>query len=438
MEFRAAPKLKRAYWFDIVRLVLFLITLYIVVNHEKLTEQTFVINASDDFNRFVLDDAVNNGGNSFAEWLDFNTKKWRCELGDGYMYYYCQEVIQLDERAESGYGMDLRAYSEVEIFYEYKGPVTDSLRFSLLNFNDEYSKPYTPLSNKINEFEFRPLEYGRSITIPFEKFTVPNWWILEQKVPTYLSDAEFSNVTTLQIQTGSKDTLGVKEIQIQRVVFRGQSISAETLYQGVLVFWIGFFGITGTIRFFNIARELRTERTARSALNQEYNSLAKMAHELETKAYTDPLTGVLNRAGFEKVLNAKIQSTEFASFGMLVVDLDHFKSINDKHGHNIGDEVLTKVGSLLRESRRQDDIVARWGGEEFVMLVPASDLNKVRALAEKIRKAIAQDEWPNSINVTASIGISLTHQNEDIDAAFNRADVELYKAKRNGRNMVCG
>jgi len=159
-------------------------------------------------------------------------------------------------------------------------------------------------------------------------------------------------------------------------------------------------------------------------------------------AATDPLTGLPNRRFFDSF--AKLDMDRFLRFGepssLLMIDLDHFKTINDSFGHAAGDEVLRRVASLGKQVFRGSDLFARWGGEEFVCLLPGTDEWGAIQSAEKLRSAIDQLSVVSGerlISVTASIGVSSMKQTDSaVESVLLRADKALYRAKNSGRNSV--
>ena len=125
---------------------------------------------------------------------------------------------------------------------------------------------------------------------------------------------------------------------------------------------------------------------------------------------------------------------------MLILDLDHFKQVNDTHGHDVGDEVLRTVSNCLKDFTRFHDVVARLGGEEFAVVAPNMDENMLLKLAERIRKAVASlvvQSGNIRLRVTTSVGLAVWDGKESADEFFRRADRMLYEAKRLGRNRVC-
>jgi diguanylate cyclase (GGDEF)-like protein len=188
-------------------------------------------------------------------------------------------------------------------------------------------------------------------------------------------------------------------------------------------------------------RELEALNTSLEQQVRERTEALSIANrELERLATVDSLTGLNNRRRFDTRLKEAFQllRRNERGFGLLLIDIDHFKSINDQHGHQTGDEVLRRLGQLLTQSTRVTDFVARYGGEEFVVLLPdALDANEGQAVAEKIRAAVAAAPFPAVGQVTASVGLSLARREDaDAEAVVARADQALYEAKAQGRNRV--
>ncbi|EGI75611.1 GGDEF domain-containing protein, partial [Hylemonella gracilis] len=175
-------------------------------------------------------------------------------------------------------------------------------------------------------------------------------------------------------------------------------------------------------------------------VHERTEALSIANQELERLATVDGLTGVHNRRRFDARIKEAFQllGRSERGFGLLLLDIDHFKSINDRHGHQAGDEVLRRLGQLLTQSTRVTDFVARYGGEEFVVLLPeCMDPNEGWAVAEKIRAAVAATPFPAVGQVTVSVGLSLAHRDDaSAEAVISRADQALYEAKAQGRNRV--
>lgn len=167
---------------------------------------------------------------------------------------------------------------------------------------------------------------------------------------------------------------------------------------------------------------------------------AMRERRLTNEVNTDPLTGLLNRRGFQRgfdIAQEEIVSENGAA--ILLVDLDHFKKLNDTHGHDIGDLVLQSVGAILRKAVRQSDLLGRLGGEEFVVYLPNASMADARNIAERIRIGIETSTIASKgkpLPVSASVGGSWSSTAMDLTTGLKLADMELYKAKQAGRNQV--
>ncbi len=164
--------------------------------------------------------------------------------------------------------------------------------------------------------------------------------------------------------------------------------------------------------------------------------------ELEKKLYhasiTDYLTGLYNRRFMDEVLQQEMAvSKRYGSyFCILLIDLDNFKIVNDVYGHEVGDKVLIAVAKALKENVRASDVVARWGGEEFLILLRRINLEGALKVAEKIRTLICNLKVPPVESVTVSIGVSCYEGREDVYNVIRKADLALYQAKAQGKNCV--
>jgi diguanylate cyclase (GGDEF)-like protein len=167
----------------------------------------------------------------------------------------------------------------------------------------------------------------------------------------------------------------------------------------------------------------------------------RLTNRLRALAHTDELTGTLSRRALRErapELMARQQSSG-RLVAALMIDIDHFKGVNDRHGHPAGDAVLKRTAQLVAMNLRSDSVVTRYGGEEFAVLLPVAGLDEARVAAERLRKAIESDvvEFGGArIGVTISVGLALVAPDELLDAALTRADKALHRAKNGGRNRV--
>jgi diguanylate cyclase (GGDEF)-like protein len=180
---------------------------------------------------------------------------------------------------------------------------------------------------------------------------------------------------------------------------------------------------------------------AQEALIESNKSLeakvAQRTEELERIAYRDSLTNLMNRREINRILDIEISRAQRQKhpLSVLMLDLDHFKAINDTHGHQVGDSVLKSTADSLMECSRKTDFIGRIGGEEFVMLLPNTDYATALKLAERYRKNI-ENTPSNSIHFTCSIGVAELELGEQLEKLMQRVDEAMYLAKNSGRNNV--
>jgi diguanylate cyclase (GGDEF)-like protein len=169
--------------------------------------------------------------------------------------------------------------------------------------------------------------------------------------------------------------------------------------------------------------------------------LALTVHRLDLSkmAQTDALTGLLNRRAFEEILRRELLRCERSGglMGLMLIDLDYFKQVNDSLGHFAGDDALRRIAIAIREGTRPSDVLARYGGEEFVVLLRNAALEESRVAAERIRQTIAtMVGLPGSVALTASIGVAVSEPRDTTTDFLLRSDEALYRSKREGRDRV--
>ena len=186
-------------------------------------------------------------------------------------------------------------------------------------------------------------------------------------------------------------------------------------------FFGALFGILGTVR------------------QQKDTEVRKLIEELKIMSVLDPLTGLNNRRSFSHIFAdelARVQRSA-APLALLFLDLDHFKAVNDTYGHHKGDEILQATASYLRNNCRPYDTPGRWGGEEFVVLLPSTTEQEATEIAERIRIDFASGLGPSAlIPVKVSVGVTQYQLDDTLDSLVDRADQALYHAKTTGRNKV--
>jgi len=169
--------------------------------------------------------------------------------------------------------------------------------------------------------------------------------------------------------------------------------------------------------------------------------LSKREHRLQLLAYVDPLSGVLNRRSFLDLSGKEESRSRRRNYhiAVLMVDIDHFKQINDTYGHASGDSVIRGLAEICARALRPSDLVARYGGEEFIISLPETGIEQARQVADRLRATVAEATIPTGtggVHFTVSIGVAICSRRASLADAMRRADEALYAAKRNGRNRV--
>ena len=177
---------------------------------------------------------------------------------------------------------------------------------------------------------------------------------------------------------------------------------------------------------------------ANELLKEAQKAIEEKNKELEKLAITDNLTDLYNRRKLDELLKNEIhRSDRFGhTFGLTILDIDYFKRVNDTYGHQVGDKVLIEIANILKNNLRKTDFVGRFGGEEFVIICPESNIESVVKLMENLRLIIQNHNFGKVKNQTVSFGITLLKESDTVDSILKRADEALYKAKNSGRNKV--
>ncbi len=176
---------------------------------------------------------------------------------------------------------------------------------------------------------------------------------------------------------------------------------------------------------------------AATTLRDKFRDALARTTSLQELANTDLLTGLANRRAAEEFLKKQAYAAgRYArKVSVIIADVDFFKQINDNFGHAAGDKVLVEIAQTLKSAVRETDLVARWGGEEFLIIAPEISVQDAKALADRCRRAVAE-KTVAGINITMSLGVSEFREGDSADKVLSRADTLLYKAKSSGRNLI--
>ena len=356
------------------------------------------------------------------------------ELREGYAYPYAGVKIFLGDGKTRG--KDLSHYDSIFVWVKPRGEGT--VRLYMRGYDSAFYRQDDETSLKFNEVEFFPLEETYPAVFVPQEFRVASWWVAQNEINVHKARVDLSNVPLIEIQTGTNAPLGYGTLEIRGLCFKGKKIAKVDLVTILVVIWFVTFFIILIIRFFDYSRERVANKRKQEELEKNLAALQIEKSEYEKSSKEDPLTGCLNRAGFSSILLREQEnlSKNGCPVSFVMLDIDHFKDVNDTYGHSVGDEVLVNLTRLIRDKIRNTDALVRWGGEEFVILCSDTPIQNAQFLAEKLRVAIEGATLIKQQQVTCSFGIAEMIPGEDPKKLFERADKALYSAKEGGRNRV--
>ncbi|MDP2559664.1 GGDEF domain-containing protein [Psychrobium sp. 1_MG-2023] len=412
--------------------LLTLTVIYLQQNH--LNHIYLVDHSSGLFIEGVSDGTVNTGTSTNQLLIEDEKIILECEIKkSSYNWPFCEISIFLHDPdiASRRYGVDLSSYDYVKIFANQEGMDDYGIRFHIRNYNEAYSKVDDQFTWKYNAVTYKTQEQGYPAIIPLNSLQVTTWWLAEQDIPLTHAGPEFSNAMQLEIVTGHYVPAGKYKIILDKIEFHGKRFKSESVYQAIIAVWVVAAIILIMLQLLQSRYRLQRSEQKAQELKQLNKLLNLETQELKDRADRDPLTGALNRKGVEAVFAA-----DLPVLSIIFLDIDFFKSINDNHGHNVGDDVLKIFSRLVSQSSRDTDFLVRWGGEEFLLVCPNTHLKQAKLLAESLRVMLEKYQWPNDIPLTSSFGVAEKESNEDITSFIHRADKALYDAKAQGRNRV--
>lgn len=425
--------------FVLAAIVVSAVALY---SYRFFPEKRYVISDDEMINTYIFG-ANAPSGESVISWLDEKQKSYRCVYPPGMddYSYYCSFNFGLEWGSTSG--LNLSNYERINLRIKYVGDAP-KMRFFARNYNSQYSSREDMNSTKYNSIFVPTKELKGELTLRISEFLVTEWWLLLYNLPRELSFPELNNVVTLGIEFSDSMTLGNHDVTIEKVEFVGSWISRESWYLSIICVWLSgvFLYTVNSLRLMRKRRSLDEQTIL--ALHQSHESLEKETDKFRRLSTVDALTEVYNRFGIDQIVTAIMNSAASADRGqpamsLIILDIDHFKSINDNYGHDAGDEILRKIAGAIADSVRDADYVGRWGGEEFVIILPFTRLDVAMELAEALRMRIYKGNYMPKLDltVTVSSGVASIKADESFADVFKRADDALYEAKSSGRNRSC-
>jgi len=287
-------------------------------------------------------------------------------------------------------------------------------------------------SRQCNEFAFKLSDEPQTVVIDRERFHVPTWWAERYATNFSHSIPAFDQVSAIEIFTGDNVRTDSLRLVVEEIEVSGHWVPPIVLYRALLASWLILgFGVV-LQRTLELRKRIRQGKERETRLRLINVSLESQASMLNKMAHRDALTGLLNRLGLRKNPRLLPESLEASNpVSLIIFDIDLFKMINDSHGHNFGDQVLSDIGSVLLEAAKPGELVARWGGEEFLMVCFEKTELMSCGYAESLRTLIETE-----VGVTCSFGVCEINEDETLLDALDRADRAMYHAKYSGRNQV--
>ena len=417
--------------YNALRLGAGLLTVVAMVVNQYLPDKTLIVHPSEVVDHSIYWDSKE-GEEPSAEWVDEKQDHWRCSFLDHHDFS-CGYSLSFNPDYRKG--VDLSQFSGFKIKLQYKGDA-QRIRIFMRNYDSVIDRSDPLQSAKFQSTVIRISDLQTETFVKLSEFSVAEWWVRAYDVPREHAAPQRDNVITFGFDFL---TAGEHEIKVEKIEFSGKWISSEIFYMSILGVWMVLIIWEGLSRFYQIYRESYRSKEQISELQASYKQLEVEKRQFEQLSTTDVLTGITNRAGIVQIVE-RLFSSDFDrdKIGFMMLDLDHFKRINDTRGHDVGDQILKGISKVISGCIRQSDVFGRWGGEEFVILCAQVEEASFVALAEKLRSAVHKFEFEpdKSLNVSISIGATLCGDNDNFDVTYKRADLALYEAKNKGRNCV--
>jgi len=412
-----------------------LITVAVMFAYELLPAKKMLVVPSKDIPHYIYADN-NSAGESMVAWTDFDGLGWECNIENDGKRHYCGFHVHLGG-GQGTEGLDLSSYKTINVDLDYSGN-DQRLHFYLRNYEPGFSDINDMQTAQFNNVNL-PIEYvNDDLVLSLSEFSVAEWWITVNKAPREKSLPHFQHVVAFGVDISSENVPGKHNLKLNKLEFVGEWVAREDWYLGILVFWLSVIMVAGAVSLARLTKAIRLEQQRLKHLANQNSLLAQETDKYKKLSMVDPLTGLLNRQGLSEYIEQYFPMDIERLVSLVVIDIDHFKKINDSLGHEGGDVVLKRVSGLIKSNTRQSDQIVRWGGEEFVLVLPDTRLEDAFQIAEKMRALIASasfEKFPD-LSVTISLGVGTSDGKVPFDQMFVRVDTALYEAKAQGRNRT--
>jgi diguanylate cyclase (GGDEF)-like protein len=425
--------------FNSLLLLAILLTIVAILAAKLLPTQQLGLNNNTYNNLVLLSEPLADGSPS-AEYTNNDHTHWRCNVPAHFKGNYFACSLGMNLASSPTHGADLSKYSHLNLQLNYKGNA-NKIRIAIRNYNPAYSTPNDGNSSKFNSVQIHTRELNREVHLALSAFSVSEWWLTAYNIPLKDSLPDMSNAMTVNIDFGEEPMPGPHEFELIKLELEGERISTEHWYLTILSIWmlgIFFFALH---RLVQLHKQSQHDSKVINELSVNNQQLQQETNKFRKLSTVDPLTQIYNRFGIDQIVasltgKGHLNPSSHSSYALLVIDIDHFKHVNDRHGHDTGDKILQQVAKIIHDHLRAGDFAGRWGGEEFIVILPDSLKSFAMELAEKIRTAIFTSHFQieKPLVISASFGVSQRAPDEDFASCFKRTDKALYKAKQAGRN----
>lgn len=380
--------------------------------------------------------------NSAINWIGSSRKRFTCLFLRADGTHRCGIDISFGDGRRSG--IDVSEYATARLAIKYEGPA-DKLRFSFRNAFKEATNrnamaDFSYIENAKYHSTILPIRRGAYVyDIPLNTLEVASWWIAQTETPDdERRTPDRSNVVHMGFDIQNPMPIGQHHFEVIELTLVAPWLSAANAAWW-FVFSALYFVVIGLLyNFFRLKSRIQEHNEEMFGLLGRLKEADSKSAHFKTLAMYDPLTDLLNRRAALDLVKDFAQRNSLAGTALILLDIDHFKMVNDVYGHDVGDEVLQSVSGLILQSLRVGDAAVRWGGEEILVICPKTKPEGAGKVAEKLRSQIAELRFLDSgLTISASFGVANIAVGDSFEQTFRRADEALYRAKNSGRNRVC-
>ena len=407
---------------EVVVAVLLVATLLMVLANRFIV-RTATVMPDQDWFAYTSDDSAE-GGQSISVLGDAESAfELEYDVDSSYRRPYAILCI----RPSSEERMDLSWAETIRI----TASGNEHLLFQIRSYDPAFSSADDFVSRKYNEALISIDGPSKEVVLSANDFYVPSWWRERYASTNVDGRVNLKAVEWFEFLTSKS---GEGTFSVESISIEGHWIPTAALNQGLLWTWMVFILGWLVYRVRSQRLELARKWAIQEQLRKDNDLLVVQSEKYSEMAKQDPLTGLLNRFGIRDVIlgvtDQCLKSKE--DYSLVLFDLDHFKEINDQHGHSYGDKVLCDIARITRLRLRANDSIARWGGDEFLIVLPNTQAHQAAKLAEYLRQEFAKA----SLEYTCSFGVCQANHNEGFIETFKRADAAMYRSKHGGRSTI--